>query len=75
MDVGLQQSEPDLAHRPLQHLLGDATLTLEAAKDTLQSLFETGDSKAVKDKLMPLDEVWEIGGLSEIREMEKKYAE
>lgn len=46
----------------------------KAAKDTLQSLFETGDSKAVQDQLMPLDEAWEIGGLSNIREIEKKYA-
>ncbi|HAA92843.1 MAG TPA: carboxyvinyl-carboxyphosphonate phosphorylmutase [Rhodospirillaceae bacterium] len=47
----------------------------KAAKDTLQSIFQTGDSKAVQDKLMPLDEAWEIGGLSKIRELEKKYAE
>ncbi|MDB3953687.1 isocitrate lyase/PEP mutase family protein [Alphaproteobacteria bacterium] len=47
----------------------------KAAKDTLQSLFETGDSKAIQAQLMPLDEAWEIGGLSKIREIEKKYAE
>ena len=47
----------------------------KAAKETLQSLFETGDSKAVQNRLMPLDEAWEIGGLSKIREIEKKYAE
>lgn len=47
----------------------------KAAKDVLQSIYETGDSKAVQEKLMPLDEAWEIGGLSKIRELEKKYAE
>ncbi|MDA0654925.1 MAG: isocitrate lyase/PEP mutase family protein [Proteobacteria bacterium] len=47
----------------------------KAARDVLQEIYDTGSSTTVQDKLMPLDEVWEIGGLSKIRDLEKQYAE
>jgi 2-methylisocitrate lyase-like PEP mutase family enzyme len=47
----------------------------KAARDVLQEIYDTGSSKTVQDKLMPLDEAWEIGGLSKIRDLEKAYAE
>ena len=46
----------------------------KATKETLQKIFETGDSKSVKSRLMPLDEAWEIGGLTMMRNLEKKYS-
>lgn len=47
----------------------------KAVKETLQKIYETGDSKDVTSSLMALDEVWEIGDLSSMRELEKKYTE
>jgi len=44
-----------------------------AMRETLAEIRRTGNADSVWERMMPLDELWEVSGLSRIRALEKKY--
>jgi 2-methylisocitrate lyase-like PEP mutase family enzyme len=42
-------------------------------QEVLREIRESGNSLTVWDRMLGFDEFWNIAGLKEIREMEKKY--
>jgi len=45
----------------------------KAIREVMTEIYETGNAKTVQDRLVPLDDLWEIGGITEVRELEKRY--
>ncbi len=45
----------------------------KAIRDVMSEIYETGNAATVQDRLVPLDDLWEIGGISEVRDLEKRY--
>jgi 2-methylisocitrate lyase-like PEP mutase family enzyme len=45
----------------------------KAMREVLSEIRQSGNSVSVWDRMVPFEEFWNIGGLPEIREMEKKY--
>ena len=42
-------------------------------REVLETIKETGNSEAVWDRMVPFDQFWDIVGMAEIRELEKRY--
>ena len=42
-------------------------------REVLETILKTGNSEAVWERMVPFEEFWEIVGMKEIRELEKRY--
>ena len=42
-------------------------------REVLTEIKETGNSVTVWDRMVPFDEFWEIAGLKDYRQLERKY--
>jgi 2,3-dimethylmalate lyase len=52
------------------HALMAACTTM---REVLENILATGNSKEVWDRMVPFEQFWEIVGMAEVRDLEKRY--